>query len=156
MFRTRIKNLPLPPLELRQWVGPRSDKYYDNPAGRPIYDDISLENYRSVLDFGCGCGRLARQLIQQTPQPERYLGIDLHQGMITWCQKNLSPRAPHFRFLYHDVYNPTLNPSAKNRFAPIPVPDSSITLAIAHSVFTHLLEDQAAFYLQGDGPSPLQ
>lgn len=150
MFRikTTLKTLPLPPLELRRLVGPIRDTFYDNPTGRPIYEDVPLKNYRSVLDFGCGCGRLARQLIQQTPQPEQYLGLDIHRGMVTWCQQNLTPSAPQFRFEHQDVFNPGLNPSARNRFAPLPAPDNSFTLAIAHSVFTHLLEDQVVLYLK--------
>lgn len=149
MFRTKtaVKNLPLPPLELRRLVGPVRDELYDNPKGKPIYRDLPRKNYRSVLDFGCGCGRLARQLIQQTPQPEKYIGVDIHRGMIDWCQKNLTPHAPQFHFEYHDVYNPNLNPAATARFAPLPAESGSVSLAIAHSVFTHLLEDQVGFYL---------
>ena len=53
-------SIPMPPLELRTWVGPTDTADFDNPSGTPIYAEfgIPLENYETVFDFGCGCGRL--------------------------------------------------------------------------------------------------
>jgi SAM-dependent methyltransferase len=139
--------LPFPPEEMRRLVGPVETSFFDNPSGAAVFPGLPPEAYESVLDFGCGCGRIARQLIQQTPRPRRYLGIDIHEGMIQWCQKNLAPRAPGFRFEHHDVYNRGLNPRGARRNLPFPVPDGSISLVNAWSVFTHVLEDQARHYL---------
>ena len=63
-------DLPLPPLELRRMVGPVEPKYFDNPTGQPIIENIPIDKYESVLDFGCGCGRIARQLLQQKIRPK--------------------------------------------------------------------------------------
>lgn len=143
-----MDTLPLPPLEMRQLVGPTDPADFDNPSGAPIFPDLPPHAYRSVLDFGCGCGRLARQLIQQTPQPERYLGIDLHPVMIEWCRNELTPIAPGFEFRHHDVRYPERNPGeGKPETAPFPDPDGSRSLVIAHSVFTHLIEANAEYYL---------
>jgi len=140
--------LPLPPLEMRKLVGPTEDRFYDNPEGERVIDWVPAERYRSVLDFGCGCGRIARQLVQQRDRPERYLGVDLHRGMIRWCQENLAPRAPGFSFRHHDVHNPGFNPGPdKPSTAPLPAEDAAFTLAIAWSVFTHLVESQIDHYL---------
>ena len=49
-------------------------------------------------------------LIQQRPRPARYLGIDVHRGMIEWCRENLTPFAPSFEFMHHDVFSRGLNP----------------------------------------------
>ena len=73
-----------------------------NPSGAPIFG-AAPERFDHVLDFGCGCGRLARQMLQQLPRPRRYTGSDLHAGMIRWCNTNLAPLAPGFTFLHHDV-----------------------------------------------------
>jgi SAM-dependent methyltransferase len=102
---TNTTNIPLPPLEMRQLVVLTELTYYENPSGDPVYPLIDTSRYESVCDFGCGCGRVARQLIQQSPQPRRYLGIDIHAEMIRWCQRALTPVAPQFHFLHHDVEN---------------------------------------------------
>jgi SAM-dependent methyltransferase len=143
-------SLPFPPFEMRELVGLTDAAYFDNPAGSPVFaDSIELELYDNVLDFGCGCGRLARQMIQQRPRPRRYLGLDLHKGMVRWNQENLQPAAEGFEFQHHDVYNTGLNPSpAAPRTAPFPVENHSISLLVAWSVFTHLAEDQCEHYLR--------
>jgi SAM-dependent methyltransferase len=98
-------NIPMPPLEMRRMVGPTDPEDFDNPSGEPIYAGfgLPLDAYDSVFDFGCGCGRVARQLLQQNPRPRRYVGIDAHRGMIDWCRENLSPIDPNFQFFHHDV-----------------------------------------------------
>jgi SAM-dependent methyltransferase len=134
---------------MRQLVGPTDPAAFDNPSGRPVIDSVPLENYRAVFDFGCGCGRLARQLLQQTPRPERYVGVDLHAGMIGWCRNHLSPAAPGFEFHHHDVYNYWFNPGeGKPAMVPFPVEDHAFSLLLAWSVFTHVTEEQCIHYLR--------
>ena len=141
--------LPLPPLEMRELVGTADVAAFDNPARTLVYDYIDSSLYEKVFDFGCGCGRVARQLLQQRPAPKMYVGVDLHAGMIRWCQRNLQPAAPHFSFLHHDVFDVMFNPNPGSpSMAPFPVGDSQFTLVIAHSVFTHLTQEQAPHYLQ--------
>jgi SAM-dependent methyltransferase len=140
-------SLPLPPLALRQLVGATEESLYDNPEGRPLFG-LAPETYDSVLDFGCGCGRIARQLIQQTPRPRRYLGLDLHRGQVEWCRANLAPHAPGFEFRHQNVFCKGLNPRGTEDVLPFPVPDQSVSLMLAWSVFTHVNEAAAAFYLR--------
>jgi SAM-dependent methyltransferase len=142
--------IPIPPLELRRMVGPTDAEAFDNPTGRLVYAECGLTAamYESVLDFGCGCGRLARQLLQQHDRPRRYVGVDVHRGMIEWCQQNLSPVDPNFRFLHHDVWAPGYAPGNTLQLAqPFPVGDGEISLFFASSVFTHLLRRQTEYYL---------
>ena len=139
--------LPLPPLEMRELVGRTEEKAFDNPTGLPVFGDaIELDLYETVLDFGCGCGRLARQLLQQTPRPRRYLGLDLHAGMIRWASDNLA--ADGFEFQHHDVYHVAFNPRAPAKTARFPVEDQSVSLLIALSVFTHSTQTQCEHYLR--------
>jgi SAM-dependent methyltransferase len=140
--------LPLPPIELRRLVGPEDVSQFDNPTGKIVLPDIDAMYFKQVFDFGCGCGRLARQLIQQKPRPEKYVGIDLHKGMVNWCRKHLAPYDRNFSFIHHDVYNAGFNPKGKERHLQFPVEDGQFTLAIAWSVFTHILEESAEFYLK--------
>jgi SAM-dependent methyltransferase len=141
-------DLPVPPMEFRRLVGPTDPKFFDNPNLLPVFPGVKEDAYASVFDFGCGCGRLARQLIQQHPRPARYLGVDRHRGMIAWCQQHLTPLAPGFAFQHHDVFHDLLNPAGTPGHLPFPVGDAEITLLIAWSVFTHLLETDAHFYMQ--------
>jgi SAM-dependent methyltransferase len=129
-------------------VGHTNTDFFDNPTGRLIFDNIPVENYESIFDFGCGCGRIARQLIQQRERPRYYMGIDIHRGMIDWCRKNLTAHAPEFAFLHQDVFNPGLNPGeGKPLTSAFPVDSQKFSLSVAWSVFTHLLEPQVDFYL---------
>lgn len=141
--------MPLPPVELRELVGRVEPEAFAHPRGVPVYPTVAPEQYESVLDFGCGCGRVARQLaLAAAPTPSRYIGVDLHEGMIAWCNQHLAPRLPGFTFLHQNVYNPGLNPDpALPRTAPLPVDAHSVTFLIAVSVFTHLTEPQVEFYL---------
>jgi SAM-dependent methyltransferase len=139
--------LPLPPLEMRALVGPLEDSAFDNPTGEAVVPGLPVEAWDFVLDFGCGCGRMARQLLQQRSRPRRYLGVDLHAGMVRWCQTHLAPRAPDFEFVHQDVRNLGFNPQGAHETMPFPVPDRQVSLLLAWSVFTHLRQDAAAFYL---------
>jgi SAM-dependent methyltransferase len=135
-------------MDLRAWVGPTDEARCDNPSGALVYAHIPADNYRSVLDFGCGCGRVARQLIQQRPSPEHHVGLDVHPGAIAWASENLAPVAPGFSFVHLDVNDPLVNPDGdKPDVLPFPVPDRSVTLVDALSIFTHIVERDLPHYL---------
>jgi SAM-dependent methyltransferase len=131
-------DLPFPPIEMRRLVGPFDLESYDNPSGDLVYPWLPKETYETVFDFGCGCGRVARQLVLQRPRPTSYVGVDLHAGMIRWCNDHLHPVAPEFSFYHHDVFNVNHNPGREKPLtAPFPVHDSQFRLVDALSVFTH-------------------
>ena len=46
---------------MRELVGRPEPEAFDQPRGQPVFD-FPREQYELVLDFGCGCGRVARQL----------------------------------------------------------------------------------------------
>jgi SAM-dependent methyltransferase len=137
----------MPPIALRRSVG-GDDSGFDNPTGALVYDDIPPAAYERVFDFGCGCGRLARQMLQQrAARPKKYLGIDLHKAAVQWASANLSPLDPNFRFEHFNVHNRQFNPAATQAQLTFPTHDK-FTLAIANSVFTHILEGDVAFYMR--------
>jgi len=84
-------------------------------AGRPI---ASLD---SMLDFGCGCGRVVRQW---AGLGVNVCGSDLSGAAVDWCRENL----PFARFETNG-----LSP-------PLAFTDGSFDLAYALSVLTHLPE----------------
>ena len=148
-FRRRALTLPLPPPEMRDLIGGHGPEEFEPPAEGPVLPGIESDRYEFVLDFGCGCGRIARQLaLAARPMPGRYLGIDHHAGMVRWAGENLTSRLPNFSFAHHAVYDLGFNPDpALPRMAPLPVRDGEVTLMLAISVFTHLVQDQAEYYL---------
>jgi SAM-dependent methyltransferase len=122
-----------------------SAEHFDNPTGELIFGQlVPPANYRAVLDFGCGCGRLARQMLQQRTVPERFVGLDLHAPSIEWCQSNLTQ--PGFQFRHLNAYNVALNPSGERQVG-FGV-EGHFTLINAHSVFTHILEPDLEFYFE--------
>ncbi len=147
-------NLPFPPLALRRLVSPIvDDSYYDNPTGDYVLGPLDIgplapgQAYQRVLDFGCGCGRDARRFLLQRNRPKSYVGLDIHRPMIQWCQENLS--LDGFSFVHHDVWSPGYGlDNSRHRYLPLTPLGSHFTLIHANSVFTHLHEDQAAFYLR--------
>jgi SAM-dependent methyltransferase len=129
-------------------VGPTEPEAFDNPGGQALFG-LPAEAYDSVLDFGCGCGRVARQLLQQNPRPRRYVGVDVHRGMIEWCERHLATLDPGFRFFHHDVYAHSYAPDNSLRLAqPFPMADGECSLLVAISVFTHLYSSQSEYYLR--------
>ena len=62
----------------------------------------------SVLDIGCGVGRMAIPLTHYLKQGN-YVGFDIVKRGITWCQKNITPKHPHFRFVHANVKNKFYN-----------------------------------------------
>ncbi|WP_334163541.1 class I SAM-dependent methyltransferase [Phenylobacterium sp.] len=139
---------PMPPLELRRSVGHDGTRDFENPYGDLTFGaDVPIGNYASVLDFGCGCGRVARQMmLQKQARPGRYLGVDLYEPSIRWCRDHLTRFDPAFRFEHMNVANLSLNPKGKQR-ARIPT-DDRYSLVNAHSVFTHIIGDEVEFYFE--------
>ena len=91
----------------------------------------SLRKFQTILDFGCGCGRMTRGMIADLPQAQIY-GTDVDSEAIAWCQHHLTPG----RFTLNQLL-PTLD------FA-----DGSFDLIYAHSVFTHIDEQSGQLWLQ--------
>lgn len=102
----------------------------------------------SVLDIGCGCGRMAGPLTMYLNAEGSYRGFDPVRISIDYAQTHLSQSNFHFEFvdLRHYLYNPkgVIDPSTY-RF---PCEDSSIDVSLAGSIFTHLDLKTASHYLE--------
>lgn len=142
--------IPLPPRHLRRLVGPIEPNLYSYPDATSVIDEmVPPGTYASVLDFGCGCGRVARGMMGSPRPPTRYLGIDLHPGMVRWCRRHLTPVMRSFEFRHLDVHRRrSLLGWAKPWTRPFPAPGASFDLVLAHSVFTHILQEHAEHYLR--------
>lgn len=104
----------------------------------------------SVLDIGCGCGKTARFLINNN-EISRYIGFDVLKLSIDWCSHHLTPSTrSRFQFFHADLYNAEYNPKGRLNASAyrFPVADSSVDVAFAASLFTHLLEADCQHYLR--------
>lgn len=104
----------------------------------------------SVLDIGCGTGRIGAPLIQRLGQGGSYTGFDLSASAIRWAQKHVSPGAALVQFIRADLSNTEYNRGGETRASSyvFPAETGSMDLCIAISLFTHLKSEDAQRYLQ--------
>ena len=122
---------PVPPARLRAQIGPSQPDLQvfletGEQHARLIHALLEQagsdpETASPILDFGCGCGRVARHWIGINIE---FHGCDVNSRLIEWCRRNL----PIGQF---DVNR--LDP-------PLPYEDGRFGLVYAFSVFTHLPE----------------
>jgi SAM-dependent methyltransferase len=117
---------PLPPRRLMVRVAGTADAEWFLRSGRAAYDAIvahvPLDSVDSVLDFGCGCGRVTRYWGDFAGAVS---GSDVNGAAIEWCRANLG----FARFAQNG-----LEP-------PLVFEQESFDLVYALSVFTHLTEE---------------
>ena len=124
--------LPVPPAKLRVLVSGGSIEPFLDPteAGVTAIREVLGDRLRgTVLDFGCGCGRIARHWHGE--------GLDLHgcdynPKLVAWCQENL----PFMQAVVNDSKPPS--PYSGDRF----------DVLYATSVLTHLTEDSQHRWLE--------
>ena len=83
---------------------------------------IELEQFRAILDFGCGCGRIIRNF--RDLEGPRLFGTDYNPKLANWCRSNL----PFAEF------------GVNGLAPPLKYEDGSFDFIYAFSVFTHLSE----------------
>ncbi|MCC7046231.1 MAG: class I SAM-dependent methyltransferase [Alphaproteobacteria bacterium] len=113
-----------------------------------------LKPDESVLDIGCGLGRMAIPLTQYLREPAgRYHGIDIVASAIEWCQRAITPFYGQFTFEHLDVRSALYNPkgSATPEAVPLPVGSANFDFVIMTSVLTHMHAAEAAAYLREAG-----
>lgn len=89
------------------------------------------KSIRTMLDWGCGCGRLISMFLNLSEIPDIH-GCDIDREAIDWCKDNFS----RVRF----AVNPPVPPTE--------YPDNFFDLVIGNSVFTHLTKDIQLAWLE--------
>jgi SAM-dependent methyltransferase len=85
--------------------------------------DRTLESFASVLDFGCGCGRMLLWL-EGIGLAGGLHGTDIDAEAIDWCREHI----------------PFAEMAVNDQDPPLPYPDGTFDLVFNHSVFTHIDE----------------
>jgi len=88
---------------------------------------VNIEELKTILDFGCGCGRV----IQHLRFPSRLVGVDTDRNAIKWCKDNIK----HAEF-YH------IQP-----FSALPFHNDTFDFVYAISIFTHFTEELEKFWI---------
>lgn len=109
------------------------------------YCDLKPEE--SILEVGCGIGRIAIPLTQYLTTG-RYEGFDIVRHGIEWCQQKVTPRYPNFNFFLADVYNKHYQPEGKQAAADyiFPFEDGTFDFVFLTSVFTHMMPRDVEHY----------
>jgi SAM-dependent methyltransferase len=130
----------LPSPRLRHRVHGSTDPAGYLRVGRECWNDIErlladsgtpASEFRDILDFGCGSGRVVRNIPLTGSRIGRVWGVDIDRSAIRWCARHL----PGYRF------------DATPHLPPTPFADASFDLIFAVSVFTHLDEDMQFAWL---------
>ncbi|HYM61615.1 MAG TPA: methyltransferase domain-containing protein [Thermoanaerobaculia bacterium] len=121
----------LPPAELRRAVGIDSSRAHFEAVGAAasagLLEALAASGADAAeihrwLDFGCGCGRVAR-LIAQREGVMSFTGVDIDEKALAWCAAHLAGEYA------------VISPQPPARFA-----DASFDLIYSISVFTHFDE----------------
>jgi len=138
-YRTDLYSFPTPPVHLIDRVAAINNPAFFLILGLQTYREFSktIGKYgnpaaiKSMLDWGCGCGRVTRFFLKFSDIPD-ISGCDIDSEAIKWCRDNLAPG----KFSVCPPYPPS------------PYPDNSFDLVISFSVFTHLSKDTQVAWLK--------
>jgi len=138
-YQTRIAgdsgdngDLPLPPPRLRVLVAGIADADYFLESGRQTAEIVAdcarrggrdIGEVDAILDFGCGCGRIARHWPEFTQA--QVFGSDYNPQLVDWVRANL----------------PNVTAVENRLEPPLPFETARFGLVYAVSVFTHLTEE---------------
>ena len=133
----------IPPTRL-MFDGPPSIRAFKENGEAFLKYYINLCQLRpdeAILDVGCGIGRKSIPLTRYLDQTGHYEGFDAARTGIDWCRDHVSMSYPNFNFQHADVFNGRYNPKGKIRDSQyrFPYESGSFDVAVAASVFTHML-----------------
>ena len=124
---------PAPPLHLQHRVVGCVSPDFIHSAERSVAEfrdalaqhGVSLDEMKTILDFGVGCGRVSRRVAESVPGAA-VTGADIDPEAIAWLNAHHAPRLGQFVVLPH--------------LPPTPLPVAYFDLVYSISVFTHLDE----------------
>lgn len=99
-----------------------------------------LRRHHSVLDVGCGHGRMTKELLAYLSPGARYEAFDVRGNIIEKLQRTYTPRYPRFNFHHANIFNTSYNPTgtvAASEYV-FPFEDDAFDFVFLLSVFTHL------------------
>lgn len=136
--------IPVPP-DNRNFVGGNAADFLSSGwAQLHALRQFGMKPSHSVLDLGCGIGRLATILTQYLDSSGYYFGVDINLGGIAWCHENIHQRYDNFNFVVVNAKNDHYrhpHEYGRQEFAnaDVPIPAKrTFDFVAAYSLFTHL------------------
>ncbi len=130
LLSRRPEDIPTPPAAIHSRVVGRSlaeDVYRRHSQELAVAIDkvlatrlLRMDQFKSVLDFGCGCGRILVNYVNLSGPT--FYGTDIDEIAIGWCREHI----------------PGMNFSVNDALPPLQWPDGQFDFIMAVSVFTHL------------------
>lgn len=147
LYHVLAPSIPEPPQENLDLVGGGINVGYEFLAHLVGLADLRPDE--AVLDVGCGTGRIAYALRCYLGEGARYEGFDIVRDLIDWATREITPRAPGFRFAHADIANRFYNPKGPIKPADFRFPygDAEFDLVFLTSVFTHMRQPEIERYL---------
>lgn len=110
----------------------------------------NLKPNSSILDIGCGIGRLAIPLTLFLNENGKYEGFDVVAEGIDWCKEKVSSKYPNFNFIHTPLRNDLYNLDVHDQAAHFvfPYPDNTFDTVVLTSVFTHMQPAEVQNYLK--------
>ncbi len=111
-----------------------------------FYQSVKEKEGNHFLDIGCGTGLLGIAAQPLTANGGSYTGIDIMEYDVKYCKKHFTES--NYQFIHFDIANPTYAKTQNQELKPWPVENNSKDIVTALSVWTHLSERDAKFYLK--------
>jgi len=147
----RLHGRPAGPPRAHNASGSVIDFEGSGSALRGAMSDLAgLTPSSSVLDVGCGMGRLAAAMATYLDADGSYEGLDIIPDAVKWCSENIVGEHDNVHFWHSDVVNGEYNPQGKieaTRFR-FPFNDGSFDVVVLDSVFTHMVPAHLEHYLE--------
>lgn len=145
----RTKNIRLIPTENNRRGGKYSYAEWAHVIGifqTLMFIHLDNKDDNRILDVGCGTGLLGIASEPFLGRNGHYVGIDVLKSDIDFC-RNYYP-SPVFEFVHFNVNNPAYAPSQECKKLQWPIDSTTFDLVTALSVWTHLNEEDALFYIK--------
>lgn len=130
-------DLPRPPSGTptpRDWDAATYDRIADPMTrwGTDVLERLPLEGDETVLDAGCGSGRVTERLVERLPRG-RVIALDASPSMVESARSRLATFGDRVEFVVADLGR------------PLPLPDRSVDAVLSTATF-HWVSDHDALF----------